>query len=80
MNSASDSVWSAPDSDGVITCNLDVGAVSTLRGRRKRKGVNCRTTDVALWPSSWRDILKDWVKKEYLSCPESFQFVIHTMR
>jgi hypothetical protein len=63
MNSADDSVWSAPDSDGVITCNLDVGAVSTLRGRRKRKGVNRRTTDVALWPTSWRDILKDWVKQ-----------------
>lgn len=63
MSSVTDIVWSAPDEDGIIICNLDVGAVSTLRGRRKRKGANLRTDDIALWPASWRDILKDWVKQ-----------------
>lgn len=63
MNLPADNLWSAPDENGVITCNLDVGAVSTLRGRRKRKGVKSCTADIALWPAPWRNILKDWVKQ-----------------
>ncbi|RJR46229.1 MAG: hypothetical protein C4576_11100 [Desulfobacteraceae bacterium] len=55
--------WSSPDGDGIITCTMDVGAVSTLRGRRRRKGTTLRITDVALWPPSWRELLKEWLKQ-----------------
>lgn len=58
-----DSTWTSPDEDGVITCVCDVGAVSTLRGRRKRRGVRQNSTDVQLWPTSWRELLKDWLKQ-----------------
>jgi hypothetical protein len=58
-----DSMWSSPDADGVITCNSDVGAVSTLRGRRKRRGARQSRSDVQLWPTSWRELLKDWLKQ-----------------
>lgn len=55
--------WSSPDSDGIITCRLDVGAVSTLRGRRRRKGAALRLKDITLWPTSWRELLKEWLKQ-----------------
>lgn len=65
MNSpvVEDLTWSPPDADGIITCNCDVGAVSTLRGRRKRRGVRQCQNEVQLWPTSWRELLKDWVKQ-----------------
>lgn len=63
MSPRSDITWSAPDKDGIITCTLDVGAVSTLRGRRKRRGCKPRPDDVALWPVLWHDLLKKWLKQ-----------------
>lgn len=63
MSSMTDVIWSAPDQDGIITCNLDVGAVSTLRGRRKRKGSKALLDQIALWPAAWRDLLKEWLKQ-----------------
>ncbi len=55
--------WSAPDSYGVRTYFLDVGAKVTLRGRRKRRADMVRTDVAALWPPQWRDLLRDWVKQ-----------------
>lgn len=63
MSSKGAGVWSAPDKDGIQTCNLDVGAVSTLRGRRRRKGSQVQLDQLALWPSSWRDLLKEWLRQ-----------------
>ncbi len=57
-----DDRWSSPDRDGIITCSLDVGAVSTLRGRRKRRGSRPRLEDVTRWPGPWRELLKRWLK------------------
>jgi hypothetical protein len=54
--------WSSPDADGIMTCNLDVGAISTLRGRRKRRAITRRLTEIALWPASWRELVNDWLK------------------
>jgi hypothetical protein len=58
-----DTSWSGPDKDGIVTRNVDVGAVSTLRGRRKRKGTRIRIDQISLWPASWRDLLRDWLKQ-----------------
>lgn len=55
--------WSPPDRDGVVTRTLDVGAVSTLRGRRRRRGTVQRLSAIPLWPASWRDLLKDWLRQ-----------------
>ena len=55
--------WSAPDDDGIVARTLDVGAISTLRGRRRRAGTILRLTAVPLWPVSWRDLLKEWLKQ-----------------
>ncbi|UFS72756.1 DUF2399 domain-containing protein [Geomonas sp. RF6] len=56
--------WSAPDADGIVTCRLGGGAVSTLRGRRKRKALHLRLSDIALWPEDWRELLRTWLKNE----------------
>ncbi len=63
MSPRSDTSWSAPDKNGIVTCALDVGAVSTLRGRRKRRGCKPRPDDVVLWPAPWRDLLREWLKQ-----------------
>lgn len=64
MITLSELVWSAPDSDGIRTCLLDVGAKSTLRGRRKRRADIVKPGAAGLWPVHWRDVLRDWVKQE----------------
>lgn len=58
-----DGTWTGPDKDGIISRNIDIGAVSTLRGRRKRKGTKSRPDLISLWPASWRDLLRDWLKQ-----------------
>lgn len=55
--------WSPPDRDGVVTCTLDVGAISTLRGRRRRKGTARRLSEIPFWPAAWRDLLKEWLRQ-----------------
>lgn len=63
MITLSNLLWSAPDSDGIRTCTLDVGAKSTLRGRRKRRADVVRLDAAGLWPTHWREMLRDWVKQ-----------------
>jgi len=58
-----DYLWSPPDADGIITCNLGVGAASTLRGRRKRKGTRFHINEIAMWPVTWRELLKEWLSQ-----------------
>lgn len=53
--------WSAPDADGVCTRTLDMGAKSTLRGRRLRRAMVADTRVVATWPAAWRDLLLQWL-------------------
>ncbi len=62
MTQAGGELWSAPDGDGIVTCRLDVGAASTLRGRRRRKALQRQTGAVGLWPAPWRDLLRDWLR------------------
>lgn len=56
-------LWSTPDCDGIRTCTLDVGAKSTLRGRRKRRADTVKLDAAGLWPAHWREMLRDWVKQ-----------------
>ncbi len=63
MISPNELTWSAPDSDGIRTCLLDVGAKSTLRARRKRRADVVTLDAAGLWPILWRDLLRDWVKQ-----------------
>jgi hypothetical protein len=54
--------WSAPDEKGIRTRVLDVGAASTLRGRRLRRAQPERRADIGIVPADWRDLLIRWVK------------------
>lgn len=63
MITLGDLAWSTPDDDGIRTCLLDVGAKSTLRGRRKRRSDVVKPDAVGLWPVHWRDVLRDWIKQ-----------------
>jgi hypothetical protein len=53
--------WTAPDADGICTRTLDVGAKTTLRGRRLRRALNADGRVVATWPAAWRDLLLLWL-------------------
>ncbi|WP_305047176.1 hypothetical protein [Geoalkalibacter sp.] len=55
--------WSAPDGEGVRTLTLDVGAKSTLRGKRRRRAQEPRLASLGLWPAAWRDLLRDWLRQ-----------------
>lgn len=55
--------WSAPDAAGVATRRLDVGARSTLRGRRLRRAFSDRPQPIDTWPSEWRGLLADWLRR-----------------
>lgn len=52
--------WSAPDAYGIASLALDVGAQSTLRGRRRRKRIGARLALDAL-PAADRELLRDWL-------------------
>ncbi len=59
--------WAGPDTLGIYTLDLDVGAKSTLRGRRLRRAFfnpvfqdSLHTLDS--WPTEWRELLIDWIK------------------
>ena len=55
--------WTLPDMDGIVTRALDVGAVSTLRGRRRRKGTALGLSALSHWPASWRNLLQVWLRQ-----------------
>lgn len=59
--------WGGPDALGIRIRNLDVGAKSTLRGKRLRRAFpdaalpgTIRT--IGSWPGEWRELLIDWIK------------------
>lgn len=53
---------SPPDACGIVTINLDVGAKSTLKGRRKRYRPKTSGRLDAL-PEPWRALLKRWLRR-----------------
>lgn len=53
--------WAAPGADGISVRVLDVGAKTTLRGRRLRRAMNADTRVIATWPAAWRDLLLQWL-------------------
>jgi hypothetical protein len=53
--------WSAPGADGVCIRALDVGAKTTLRGRRLRRALNSDPNAITTWPAAWRDLLLQWL-------------------
>lgn len=55
--------WSAPDASGVATRALDVGALSTLRGRRLRRAFPNTPQPIDTWPAEWRGLLADWLRR-----------------
>jgi hypothetical protein len=54
--------WSPPDHHGIRTLVKDIGAVSTLRGRRLRRADFPDPKPVLLWPEQWRVLLRKWVR------------------
>jgi hypothetical protein len=59
--SASPEDWPSPDADGICSRTLDVGAKTTLRGRRLRRAMIADTQVIAIWPAAWRDLLRLWL-------------------
>jgi len=59
--SAQPESWSAPGADGVCVRALDVGAKTTLRGRRLRRALNSDPSAITTWPAAWRDLLLQWL-------------------
>lgn len=55
--------WSAPDAAGIRTLSLDVGAVSTLRGRRRRRAFPDQPSGPDAWPADWRQLAADWLRR-----------------
>lgn len=55
--------WSAPDAAGISTRSLDVGAVSTLRGRRLRRAFLPSLPGLDSWPADWRGLLAEWLSR-----------------
>ena len=53
--------WPAPGADGLCVRVLDVGAKTTLRGRRLRRAMNADARVIATWPAAWRDLLLQWL-------------------
>jgi len=53
--------WPAPGADGVSIRVLDVGAKTTLRGRRLRRATNVDTRVITTWPVAWCDLLLRWL-------------------
>ena len=53
--------WPAPGADDISVRLLDVGAKTTLRGRRLRRALHADTRDLAAWPAAWRDLLREWL-------------------
>jgi hypothetical protein len=59
--------WTTPDALGICTRDLDVGAKSTLRGKRLRRAFPNRAFPgvmhtISGWPTEWRDLLIKWIK------------------
>lgn len=54
--------WSSPDPDGLCFRTLDVGAKTTLRGRRLRRAPKANPGVITMWPAAWRDLLLQWLK------------------
>ena len=50
-----------PGADGICVRALDVGAKTTLRGRRLRRAMIADTRVIAAWPAEWRDLLLQWL-------------------
>ena len=62
VNDSGQGSWSEPDSDGICTLNLDVGAKSTVRGKRRRRCFSQSTAALELWPKERKALLKQWLK------------------
>ncbi len=57
--------WSPPDQHGIRTLEKDIGAKSTLRGRRLRRADQPDPKPVLLWPVQWRELLRKWVRGKF---------------
>lgn len=53
--------WSLPDDRGITTLDIDIGAKSTLRGKRLRRAHILKPTVVQVWPATWRGLAADWL-------------------
>lgn len=54
--------WALPDVLGICTRDLDVGAKSTLRGRRLRRAFPDTLHTLGGWPMEWRELLIGWIR------------------
>lgn len=57
--------WTSPDVLGIRTRDLDVGAKSTLRGRRLRRAFPDTLHTLPGWPMEWRELLIGWIRTSY---------------
>lgn len=53
--------WSSADARGIRTRTIDVGAKSTLRGKRQRRADAVDADACATWPEDWRALAREWL-------------------
>ncbi len=53
--------WPPPGEDGLCVRVLDVGAKTTLRGRRLRRALHTDYRVLSVWPAAWHDLLLQWL-------------------
>ncbi len=59
----SEADWSSADARGIRTRRLDVGAKSTLRGKRQRRADALNPEACAFWPEDWRGLTREWLAR-----------------
>ncbi|EIT71360.1 MULTISPECIES: hypothetical protein [Hydrocarboniphaga] len=57
----SEADWSSADARGIRTRAIDVGAKSTLRGKRQRRVDALDPEACAAWPEDWRTLAREWL-------------------
>lgn len=54
--------WSFPDAQGIITLPLDVGAIRTMRGKRRRRSNLKDPASLALLAADQKELICGWIK------------------
>lgn len=55
--------WLPPDAQGISTAWLTDPSRSSLRGKRLRRAFDRPLPDIDAWPSAWRELLTQWVRR-----------------
>lgn len=55
-------LWSPPDSQGIITLTVDVGAKRTVRGKRRLRSVLESPVSIVVLAEEQKELIRSWIK------------------